>query len=74
MTNISYFNDRRTPARVYCEDLFGPGVVLQPASYGLFELNIPVGAHLFIKVWETNVVLISHFTPTINMTSEVSND
>lgn len=57
---IYYLNDRKSNAVVYCgTDMAGTPTILKSAEGKDFELDMPDGAQVFIKVWETNVVYIS---------------
>jgi len=55
-----YLNDRTIDARVYIKDMFNTPVILKPAQGQTFEVPVPKGWQIFVKVWETNVVLLSY--------------
>lgn len=53
-----YFNDRHADAYIRTmesEDI----VTLKPATGKLFKLHLPMNEIPFVKVWETNVILIA---------------
>ena len=54
---VAYFNDRDIPAFIGIESLNSLTEV-QPCELKYFELKIEANRCLFIKVWNTNVVLI----------------
>lgn len=60
---IAYFNDRKSDARIYVDNLHTEScaAILRPAELGIIDIgNAPSKEHYpFIKVWETNMVLIS---------------
>lgn len=56
---IYYLNDRTKDAYVYIGSLSPDPIILSPAEGRFFEIDVPEDHYLFIKVWETGVVLLS---------------
>ena len=56
---IYYINDRKTKATIYIDTMVYTAGILQPAEARAFEVKVGEGQVPYIKVWETNAVLIS---------------
>ena len=56
---LYYFNDRKIPARIFLHTLHKEYVMIPPQDGIKIEIDIPEGKTLFIKHWETGIVLMS---------------
>lgn len=59
---VLYLNDTRKTQYVHKYNLHKVEKEVPPADYSVVELEIPDGGGVFVKVWETGVVLISTTT------------
>lgn len=61
--NVFYFNDRKIPAMLFRNTLGDLVGLLEPAEGREVEIELEDGQIPFIKVWETNSVLIGGMDP-----------
>ena len=64
---IFLMNDRTVPMHVYANNLYQESKIsMIPAASGdWIEVTIPKGKELYIKIWETGVVLVGSIEPEI---------
>ena len=55
---VFYLNDREVPAKIFLTDLHKLEKTLAPAQGQFFEIEMPQDHSPYIKIWETNVVLL----------------